>query len=60
MEQLDALQDGRIEMALLPFSYAAEKIPETSLALLPGLVPQPADRSETEVDRALRQAAGDC
>jgi TRAP-type transport system periplasmic protein len=39
IEQLDALQAGRIEMAVFPFSYAAEKIPETSLALLPGLVP---------------------
>jgi TRAP-type C4-dicarboxylate transport system substrate-binding protein len=37
--QLDALQSGRLEMALYPFSYAAEKIPEASLALLPGLVP---------------------
>jgi len=37
--QLDALQSGQLEMALLPFSYAAEKIPEASLALLPGLVP---------------------
>ena len=37
--QLDALQSQGVEMALLPFSYAAEKIPEASLALLPGLVP---------------------
>src|SRR5207244_747991 len=37
--QLDALQSGQLEMALLPFSYAAERIPEASLALLPGLVP---------------------
>jgi TRAP-type transport system periplasmic protein len=37
--QLDALQSGRLEMALIPFPYAAEKIPEASLALLPGLVP---------------------
>jgi TRAP-type C4-dicarboxylate transport system substrate-binding protein len=37
--QLDALQSGQIEMAIFPFSYAAEKIPEASLALLPGLVP---------------------
>ena len=37
--QLDALQSGQLEMTLVPFSYAAEKIPEASLALLPGLVP---------------------
>jgi TRAP-type C4-dicarboxylate transport system substrate-binding protein len=37
--QLDALQSGQLEMALFPFSYAADKIPEASLALLPGLVP---------------------
>ena len=37
--QLDALQAGQLEMAVFPFSYAAEKIPEASLALLPGLVP---------------------
>ena len=37
--QLDALQTGQLEMAVFPFSYAAEKIPEASLALLPGLVP---------------------
>lgn len=37
--QLEALQTGKLEMALYPFTYAAEKIPEASLALLPGLVP---------------------
>ncbi len=37
--QLDALQSGQLEMTVFPFSYAAEKIPEASLALLPGLVP---------------------
>ena len=37
--QLEALQSGQLEMALYPFTYAAEKIPEASLALLPGLVP---------------------
>ncbi len=37
--QIDALQSGELEMALVPFPYAAEKIPEASLALLPGLVP---------------------
>jgi TRAP-type C4-dicarboxylate transport system substrate-binding protein len=47
--QLDALQSGELEMALYPFPYAAEKIPEASLALLPGLVPS------LEIARKLRR-----
>ena len=38
-EQLEALQSGALEFAILPFFVPSKKIPELSLALLPGLVP---------------------
>jgi TRAP-type transport system periplasmic protein len=38
-EQLDALQSGALDFAVLPFIVPSKKIPEFSLALLPGLVP---------------------
>jgi TRAP-type C4-dicarboxylate transport system substrate-binding protein len=38
-EQLDALQSGTLDFAVLPFIVPSKKIPEFSLALLPGLVP---------------------
>ena len=38
-EILGALQSNSIEMAVYPLTYAATKIPEFSLAGLPGLVP---------------------
>jgi TRAP-type C4-dicarboxylate transport system substrate-binding protein len=38
-EQLTALQSGRLDMAVLPLVFAVPKIPEFSLALLPGLIP---------------------
>ena len=42
-EQLDALQFGTLDMAVLPFVVPSKKVPELSLVLLPGLVPdQPA------------------
>ena len=36
---LDALQNGKLEMAVYPLVYAVPKVPEFSLAGLPGLVP---------------------
>jgi len=38
-EQLTALQSGKLAFAVLPFFVASKTIPEFSLALLPGLVP---------------------
>jgi len=38
-QQFDALQAGRIEMSVYPLPYAVKKIPEFSLAVLPGLFP---------------------
>lgn len=38
-QQFDALQDGSLDIAIYPLAYAAKRIPEFSLALLPGLVP---------------------
>lgn len=37
--QLDALQNGTLEMAVYPLSYGAGKIPEFSSVILPGTVP---------------------
>jgi len=39
VEQLTALQSGRLAFAVLPFFVPSKTIPEFSLALLPGLVP---------------------
>jgi len=36
-EQFDALQSGTLAMSVYPLPYAAKKIPEFSLAVLPGL-----------------------
>jgi len=38
-EQLDELQSGKLDLAVLPFIVPIKKIPEFSLTLLPGLVP---------------------
>jgi len=38
-EQLDALQAGTLDFAILPFFVPSKKIPELFLALLPGLIP---------------------
>lgn len=38
-QQFDALQAGKIEMSVYPLPYAVKKIPEFSLAVLPGLLP---------------------
>jgi TRAP-type C4-dicarboxylate transport system substrate-binding protein len=38
-DQLDALQSGKLEMAVYPLVYAVSKVPEFSLAGLPGIVP---------------------
>jgi TRAP-type C4-dicarboxylate transport system substrate-binding protein len=41
-ELLDALQNEKLEMAIFPLVYAAPKVPEFSLAGLPGIVPNSA------------------
>ncbi len=38
-EQLDLLQSGKLDFAVLPLVFGVKKVPEFSLALLPGLVP---------------------
>ncbi|MBX9589424.1 MAG: TRAP transporter substrate-binding protein DctP [Hyphomonadaceae bacterium] len=38
-EQLDALQAGKLDFAVLPLVFGVRKVPEFSLALLPGLIP---------------------
>lgn len=37
--QLDALQNGTLEMAIFPMSYAVGKAPEFSIIIMPGTVP---------------------
>jgi TRAP-type C4-dicarboxylate transport system substrate-binding protein len=37
--QLEALQSGKLDLAVVPLVFGAKKIPEFSLALLPGLIP---------------------
>jgi TRAP-type transport system periplasmic protein len=44
--QLDALQAGTLEMAVFPMSYAAGKIPEFSITIMPGTI--------TSIDHAMR------
>jgi TRAP-type transport system periplasmic protein len=38
-EQLEELQSGKLDLAVVPLVFGAKKIPEFSLALLPGLIP---------------------
>jgi TRAP-type C4-dicarboxylate transport system substrate-binding protein len=38
-DQLEALQSGKLDLAVVPLVFGAKKIPEFSLALLPGLIP---------------------
>ena len=38
-EQLDALQAGKLDFAILPLVFSVKRVPEFSLALLPGLLP---------------------
>ena len=38
-EQFDAMQSGRLDMSVYVLSYAVNKSPEFSLAVLPGLYP---------------------
>jgi TRAP-type C4-dicarboxylate transport system substrate-binding protein len=38
-EQMDMLQTGKLDFAVLPLVFGVKKVPEFSLALLPGLVP---------------------
>jgi len=37
--QLEALQSGNLDLAVFPLVFAIKKVPEFSLALLPGLLP---------------------
>lgn len=37
--QFDALQNGTLEMAVFPMSYAVGKVPELSIIIMPGTVP---------------------
>jgi len=48
--QLEALQSGTLDIAVLPLIFSVKKIPEFSLALLPGLIPNLA------IARALRES----
>lgn len=43
IKQLDALQDGTIDMAIIPLVYAVNKIPEFSVTVLPGAVSSAAE-----------------
>ncbi|HJV80251.1 TRAP transporter substrate-binding protein DctP [Noviherbaspirillum sp.] len=43
LKQVDALQDGTVEMSIIPLIYAAGKIPEFSVTILPGAVSSAAD-----------------
>ncbi len=43
IKQLDALQDGTIEMSVIPLVYTTGKIPEFSATILPGAVASAAD-----------------
>ena len=50
-EQLEALQLGTLDFAILPFFVASKKMPELSVVTLPGLVP------DLAAARALRSSA---
>ena len=59
-EQLDALQSGKLDFAVLPLVFGVKKIPEFSLALLPGLIPNLATARAlkgSEVHAKLQQVA---
>ncbi len=43
LKQVDALQDGTVEMSILPLIYASGKVPEFSVTILPGAVSSAAD-----------------
>lgn len=43
LKQVDALQDGTVEMSIIPLIYASGKIPEFSVTILPGAVSSAAD-----------------
>ena len=43
LKQLDAVQDGTVDMSIIPLIYAAGKIPEFSITILPGAVSSAAD-----------------
>ena len=43
LKQIDAIQDGTIEMCILPLIYGAGKIPELSVTILPGAITNIAD-----------------
>jgi TRAP-type C4-dicarboxylate transport system substrate-binding protein len=59
-EQLDELQAGKLDFAVLPLVFGVKKVPEFSLALLPGLVPNLATAGalrESEVYTKLQAVA---
>ncbi|MGJ7915814.1 TRAP transporter substrate-binding protein DctP [Massilia sp. LXY-6] len=43
LKQLDALQDGTVDLSVIPLIYASNKIPEFSITILPGAVSSAAD-----------------
>jgi TRAP-type transport system periplasmic protein len=49
-QQFDALQSAKLEMSVYPLPYAVKKVPEFSLAVLPGLFPS------VDAARALRSS----
>lgn len=60
LKQLDALQDGAIDMAIIPLIYAAGKIPEFSVTILPGAVSSAADGMKlrnSEFSKKLQEVA---
>lgn len=59
-EQLESLQSGKLDFAVLPLVFGMKKIPEFSLALLPGLIPNLATAralKDSEVHARLQQVA---
>ena len=61
-EQLNALLDGRIELAIYPLFYGSKQIPEFSIGLLPGIpadVPSANRLKGTDFDHRLQAIAGE-
>jgi TRAP-type C4-dicarboxylate transport system substrate-binding protein len=58
--QLDALQAGKLDFAVLPLVFGVKQVPEFALALLPGLIPNLAAAQAlkgSEVHARLQQVA---
>ena len=59
-EQIEALQSGKLDLAVLPLVFSMKKIPEFSLALLPALIPNLATAralKESDVHAKLQEIA---